>query len=344
MALLEKINHTKATLEEQLKTANSLEGLASIRNTILGKKGLVADLVNEMRLLSAEEKPAFGKYLNELKDFCQDKIVTQEKKLSKLIFEQKNFAARFLDVTSNLPGDKIKGNLHITNQFIAKIEDIFLSMGFRIFDGPEVENDWYNFGALNLPADHPARDMYDTLWLDKPNHLLRTHTSPVQIRAMKEFGVPIAGIAPGRVFRHEATDATHEIIFSQCEGIVVDKNISMAHLIGTAKTFLSKFFETKNLDIRMRPGFFPFVEPGVEIDVRCVFCKSGCNVCKKTTWIEVFPGGMIHPNVLKAVNIDPNIYSGFAFGFGIDRLAMLMHAINDVRLFKSGDIRFIQQF
>ncbi len=342
--MLEQIHKTKAELEGRLADAKNMDELVLIRNEFLGKKGIVADLANAMHLLSPEQKPEFGKFLNELKLFCQDIIFAQEKLLAKAVFENRNQQERYLDVTVNLPGDRVKGNLHICTKFVRRIEEIFLSMGFCIFDGPEVETDWYNFGALNIPDDHPARDMYDTLWLDKPGYLLRTHTSPVQIRAMKEYGAPIAGIAPGRVFRHEATDATHEIVFSQCEGLVVDKDISLAHLLGVAKIFLAKFFEVKNLDIRIRPGFFPFVEPGVEIDVRCVFCKAGCSVCKKTTWIEVFPGGMVHPNVLKAAGVDSNVYSGFAFGFGMDRLAMLMHAISDVRLLRSGDIRFIQQF
>lgn len=344
MSCLEKIQEIKKQFEVEVESVNTVQELSEFKAKFLGKKGSVTQLFGQMKTISPEEKREFGQAINELKIFIEDSVAGREKDIEARVAEQKNEKERYLDVTATVPGDKIEGRVHLCTKFMARIEDIFMSMGMQIFDGPEVETDFHNFGALNIPEDHPARDMYDTLWLNTPGHLLRTHTSPVQIRAMKEYGVPIAGVAPGRVFRHEATDATHEIMFSQCEGIVVDKNISMAHMIGVAKTFMSKFFETKDLDIRIRPGFFPFVEPGVEIDCRCVFCKDGCSVCKYTTWIEVFPCGLIHPNVFKAVGVDSNVYSGFAFGFGMDRLAMLQHAINDVRLFRSGDIRFIRQF
>ena len=341
---LELIDKIKHDFEQQLGSAKSYEEFVAIKNSFLAKKGIIAGLLEQMRALPAQERPEFGKAVNLLKDFCQQQIDQQENQLTIQFFTQKNRQERSLDITARPTSEKFAGNLHVSSKFLRRIEEIFISMGFRIFDGPEVETDFYNFGALNIPQDHPARDMYDTLWLDKPGHLLRTHTSTIQIRAIKEFGVPLAGIAPGRVFRHEATDATHEIVFSQCEGLLIDKNISLSHLIGVAKVFLAEFFATKNLDIRIRPGFFPFVEPGLEIDVRCVFCKHGCSICKQTTWIEVFPGGMVHPNVLKAAGVDASEYSGFAFGFGMDRLAMLMHAIDDVRLFRSGDVRFLKQF
>lgn len=344
MSCLEKVQEIKQRFESEVQAVKTFQELKDFRSQFLGKKGFVTGLMSQMKTLSSEDKRSFGQAVNELKVFVEESLEKREKFIFAQIAQEKNEKEKFLDVTATVPGDKLEGRVHLCTKFVGRIEEIFLSMGFQIFDGPEVETDFYNFGALNIPENHPARDMYDTLWLDTPGHLLRTHTSPVQIRAMREHGVPLAGIAPGRVFRHEATDATHEIMFSQCEGIVVDKNISMAHLLGVAKTFLSKFFDKKDLDIRIRPGFFPFVEPGVEIDCRCVFCKDGCSVCKHTTWIEVFPGGLIHPNVLKAVGVDSNVYSGFAFGFGTDRLAMLQHAINDVRLFRAGDIRFINQF
>ncbi len=344
VSFLEKISKLKVEFEKELSSAQSFDHLQRVRSSFLGKNGAIADLVKCIKGLDAKERPVFGKALNELKNFCEELFEKNEKLFRIKQAEIQNELDRNLDVTAVLPGDRVEGNLHVYTKFIERIEEIFISMGFQIFDGPEVETDFYNFGALNIPEDHPARDMYDTFWLDLPGHLLRTHTSSVQIRAMQKHGVPIAGIAPGRVFRHEATDATHEIVFSQCEGLFVDKNVSISNLLGVAKTFLSEFFETKNLEIRTRPGFFPFVEPGVEIDVKCVFCKGGCSVCKKTTWIEVFPGGLIHPNVFKAVGVDSNIFSGFAFGFGVDRMAMLLHSINDIRLFRSGDIRFIRQF
>ena len=218
-------------------------------------------------------------------------------------------------------------------------------MGYDIADGPEVETDFYNFQALNIPADHPARDMHDTFWLTTPSLLLRTHTSPVQIRAMEHKPLPLAIFAPGRTFRNEATDASHLFMFTQGEGLVIDKNISIANLLATARAFLQAFFEKEDLHIRARPGYFPFVEPGIEIDASCPFCSGkGCSPCKKTGWIELLGAGLVHPNVLKAGGIDPQEYSGFAFGFGIERLAMIKYGINDVRLFHSSKLPFLRQF
>jgi len=217
-------------------------------------------------------------------------------------------------------------------------------MGFDVLDGPEVESDFYNFEALNIPADHPARDMYDTFWVKSAHTLLRTHTSPMQIKAMEKGKLPIAAVVPGRTFRHEAVDASHDVMFMQCEGFLIGKNVTLSHLFAVAQTFLKKLFNKNELDIRIRPGYFPFVEPGVEIDMRCPFCKNGCSVCKKSTWLEVFPGGLIHPNVLKAGGVDPEKYSGFAFGFGLTRLVMLKHGINDIRLLSNGKMKFLEQF
>jgi len=217
-------------------------------------------------------------------------------------------------------------------------------MGFELLDGPEVETDYHNFTALNIPGDHPARDMYDTFWLSSPGMLMRTHTSTVQMRAMKEKKLPLAGICTGRVFRHEAVDASHDHTFFQCEGILIDRNVTLAHLFGVIKEFLQTLFGSDELAIRTRPGFFPFVEPGVEIDMQCPFCSTGCSTCKKTRWIEVFPGGMIHPNVLKEAGIDPTEYSGFAFGFGLTRLAMLRYGIKDIRMLSNGKVKFLKNF
>jgi phenylalanyl-tRNA synthetase alpha chain len=249
-----------------------------------------------------------------------------------------------IDPTATAPRTSHRGVVHIYSQVIEEIENIFLSMGYTKYDGPEVEDAYHNFDALNIPQSHPARDMYDTLWLDKPGYLLRTHTSSVQIRAMRKHGAPLAGVVPGRTFRHESVDASHDIMFMQCEGIFVNKNVSMANLFGTAQAFLKAFFKKDELEIRMRPGYFPFVEPGVEIDMRCVFCTTGCSVCGKTTWLEIFPCGMIHPNVLQAVDIDAQEYQGFAFGFGLSRLVMLRHGIKDIRLLSSGKVEFLEQF
>ena len=227
---------------------------------------------------------------------------------------------------------------------VRNVERTFRSMGYEVLDGPEVELDLYNFEALNFPPDHPAREEYDTFWCQGDAELLlRTHTSPVQIRAMERFRPPIRAIAPGRVFRHEDQDATHEHTFHQVEGLVVDEGIHVGHLVGTLKTFLRDRFQYE-IEVRLRPGYFPFVEPGFELDIRCPFCESGCRVCKGTTWVEFCGCGMVHPNVLRAGKIDPERYTGFAFGFGLDRLVMLKHGIDDIRHFMGGDLRFLEQF
>ena len=217
-------------------------------------------------------------------------------------------------------------------------------MGYRVLDGPEVELDFYNFQALNIPADHPAREHQDTFWCDEEQNLvLRTQTSPVQIRAMETLEPPFRVIVPGRVFRNEDQDATHEHTFHQVEGLVVGEDVHVGHLIGTLKRFLTEIFR-RETDVRLRPGFFPFVEPGFEVDVRCPFCTGGCRVCKNTTWIEYCGCGMVHPSVLRAGGLDPERWNGFAFGMGLDRLVMMRHGIDDIRHFMSGDLRFLEQF
>jgi phenylalanyl-tRNA synthetase alpha chain len=237
-----------------------------------------------------------------------------------------------------------RGSLHPITQLTRELEDLFSSMGYHVIDGPEVELDWYNFEALNIPKDHPARDAQDTFYCDREGKLvLRTHTSPGQIRAMERIKPPFRAIVPGKVFRQETTDASHEHTFHQMEGICIDKDVSVGHLIGTMKTLLRGVFG-RDIEVRLRPGYFPFVEPGFELDAKCPFCKSGCSVCKQSTWIELLPCGMVHPNVLKAGNIDPEEWSGFAFGLGLSRLVMLRYGIDDVRLLLSGDLRFLEQF
>jgi phenylalanyl-tRNA synthetase alpha chain len=223
------------------------------------------------------------------------------------------------------------------------LEDLFTSLGFAVLDGPEVETEYYNFDALNIPADHPARDMQDTFWLADGN-LLRTHTSPVQVRGMERLGPPLRMIAPGRVFRNEEVDASHEHTFYQVEGMMVDRNVSVAHMIYFMKTLLSAIFR-REVTVRLRPGFFPFVEPGFELDIQCLICGGpGCPVCKQSGWVELMPCGLVHPNVLRMGKIDPDQWGGFAFGLGLTRLAMMRYAIDDIRLFQGGDLRFLQQF
>jgi len=328
---------------KELSSVSSPQQLEKIRITFLGKQGSVPALFKKLKELSVEDKKEAAPLLNHLKSQVEEQIkhtkdLLIERSVKAAEIKQKNF-----DTTAHKTG-LLKGHLHPYTQIFEEIENIFMSMGYDVLDGPYVESDFYNFTALNVPQDHPARDMYDTFWLNKKDLLLRTHTSTVQIHAMESQKPPIAAIVPGFAFRHEAVDASHDTMFAQCEGILIDKNVTLSHLFATLHQFLKAFFETDKLDIRSRPGFFPFVEPGVEIDMRCPFCKSGCSVCKKTTWIEIFPGGLIHPNVLRAGGLDPEEYSGFAFGFGLTRLAMLKYKINDIRLLLGGKAKFLEQF
>ncbi len=343
MSIEKRVQALNEELQAALAAALTVDQIEVIRVAFIGKKGSITQLMQEMKTLPVEQKRSAGPLLNELKRGAEQKIKDAKAQLVMERAAQEEAKKQHFDVTAYLP-QQPQGHLHPFTPFIEEIENIFLSMGFDIFDGPEIENDHYNFGALNIPQDHPARDMYDTFWLDVPNMLLRTHTSPVQIHAMETNALPLAGITIGRVYRHEAVDASHDYMFMQCEGVMIGENIRLSHLLGTAQHFLKTLFKTDSLDIRIRPGFFPFVEPGVEIDMRCQFCSDGCSVCKKSTWLEVFPGGMIHPNVLKAANIDPEKQSGFAFGFGLTRLAMLRYGINDIRHFYSGKNSFLHQF
>ncbi len=341
--LKEKIDTIKKAFQEALSKVQTLAELDQLRTTYVGKKGLIPALMKELKDLSVDDKKVFGPLINTLKAETQTILDDAKQTIINKQAESKIKKQEHFDITAYKTNVE-QGHQHPYSQITEEIEDIFLSMGYEILDGPELETDFHNFTALNIPEDHPARDMYDTFWTDRLNMLLRTHTSPVQIRAMKEKKLPIAAVVPGRVFRHEATDASHDFMFLQCEGFYIDKNVNLSHLFATAQTFLKTLFKKEKLDIRIRPGFFPFVEPGIEIDMRCPFCQDGCSVCKKTTWMEIFPGGLIHPNVLTACGIDPNEYSGFAFGFGLSRLAMLKYGIRDIRHFYSGKLKFLEQF
>ena len=338
-----QVEEIQVKLKIELNNCPNSNEVEQIKIKFFGKKGLITDLMAQLKNFSLDEKKEFGPKLNEFKKYSEELINSRKENLIKQEAAAKILKMQNFDVTSYTTNQLI-GHKHPYSQFIEEIENIFMSMGFDLFDGPEVESDFFNFTALNIPENHPARDMYDTFWLNKKNTLLRTHTSPIQIRAMQNKQLPIAGIAIGRTFRHEAVDASHDFMFMQCEGMVIDKNINLSHLFATAKKFLQIMFDKKDLDIRIRPGFFPFVEPGVEIDMRCPFCKNGCSVCKQSTWVEVFPGGLIHPNVLNHGGINPEKYSGFAFGFGLTRLAMLKYGINDIRHFYSGKLKFLEQF
>lgn len=341
--LQETIDRIKQEFNDKLAQIGDLKALEEVRVHFLGKKSPITELLSELKNLSPEEKKQFGPVLNQLRQDVELQVKECKEKLIVQAAQAADFKKAHFDVTANKTG-LLTGHLHPFTPFIEEIENIFLSMGYQVLDGPELETDFYNFTALNIPQDHPARDMYDTFWVDLPNHLLRTHTSNVQVRAMQNKKLPLAAIVPGRTYRHEAVDASHDFQFMQCEGFYVDKNVNLSHLFATAQAFLKALFKKDELDIRIRPGFFPFVEPGIEIDMRCVFCTNGCSVCKRSTWIEVFPCGMIHPNVLKAGGIDPNEYSGFAFGFGLTRLAMLLYGIDDIRHIYGGKIKFLEQF
>jgi phenylalanyl-tRNA synthetase alpha chain len=337
-----KIKDIQLHFRSDLINVTTQQELETIRIKYLGRQGILADLMTELKDLSADDKKTFGPACNALKIEFQDlHQQTQEilyKKEQEIIAKK---AAAF-DVTISKPNQQ-QGSLHPYTKITQEIEDIFISMGFAVADGPELETDYNNFGALNIPADHPARAESDTFWLPDMQRLLRTHTSTVQIKTMREQTPPIAIICPGRALRNEATDASHDFMFMQIEGMLIDKNISIANLLAVLKEFLDKLFG-KSLKLRVRPGFFPFVEPGLEVDAECPFCTTGCSTCKHTRWIELLGSGLIHPNVLQQNGIDPTIYSGFAFGSGLTRLAMLKYHITDIRLIHSGKIEFLEQF
>ncbi|WP_435921904.1 phenylalanine--tRNA ligase subunit alpha [Paenibacillus sp. DYY-L-2] len=339
----ERLEALKQEALEQLGNVADAAQLNDLRVKYLGKKGALTEILRGMGGLSAEERPIIGQVANEVRGAIEGLIEEKQNE-----FQQKETANRLaaekVDVT--LPGRPLKqGSVHPLNQVIQEIEDIFIGMGYRIAEGPEVETDYYNFEALNLPKNHPARDMQDSFYLTE-DLLMRTQTSPVQVRTMEAMKgeVPIKVICPGRVFRRDDDDATHSFQFHQIEGLVVGKRIRMSDLKGTLLEFTRKMFG-KNTQIRLRPSFFPFTEPSVEVDVTCVKCGgSGCRVCKQSGWLEILGSGMVHPRVLEMSGYDPEVYSGFAFGMGVERIAMLKYGVDDIRHFYNNDLRFLQQF
>ncbi len=325
----------------RIHAAVNLDELEAVRVEVLGRKGSLAEFGKRMGKLSAEERVAAGKALNGAKTSLEAAF-----ELKKTAFESAaldtRLAGEWLDLTIP-PQGIVPGSLHPLTQIQNEIESLFFSMGFTILDGPEVETEFYNFDALNIPPDHPARDMQDTFWLEG-GHLLRTHTSPVQIRGMQRLGPPLRMIAPGRVFRNEEVDPSHEHTFYQLEGMMVDRDVSIANLLYFMKTLLSGIFK-REAKVRLRPGFFPFVEPGFELDIQCMVCGGeGCPVCKHSGWVELLPCGLVHPNVLRSGGINPDEYGGFAFGLGLTRLVMMRYLIDDIRWLQSGDLRFLKQF
>ena len=344
MSLQEKIAELRKLALEKLADIADEKTLNELRVSVLGKKGQLTDILKGMKDLTNEERPKIGALANELRDEITSLLEDKKAVIEAAIIAQK-LANETLVVT--LPGTKVaKGNRHILTQTTEEIEDIFLGMGYQIVDGYEVETDYYNFERMNLPKDHPARDMQDTFYIT-PEILLRTHTSPVQARTMDahDFSTgPLKMISPGRVYRRDTDDATHSHQFHQIEGLVIDENIAMSDLKGTLDLLVKKMFGADR-KIRLRPSYFPFTEPSVEADISCFKCGGkGCNVCKLTGWIEVLGAGMVHPNVLEMAGIDSKKYSGFAFGLGQERIAMLRYGINDIRGFYLGDARLSEQF
>jgi len=338
--MIDDLSTITSKIESELKNIDSLSDLEKARIKFLGKKGAITAILKNLSQLSDQEKPIIGKLANEVKEKAQSLLLQKENQLKREDIE-KRLGSETVDIT--LPGSFFpKSSIHPLNQVLFEIEEIFVTMGFDIKTGPDVETDSFNFTLLNIPPEHPARDMQDTFYITD-ELLLRTHTSPVQIRVMKKQKPPIAFIAPGKVYRRDA-DITHSPMFSQVEGLMVDKKISFSDLKGVLENFVHCMFG-EEFKLRFRPSFFPFTEPSAEVDVSCIMCKgTGCRICSNSGWLEIIGAGMVHPAVFENVGYNPNEISGFAFGMGVERIAMLKYRINDIRLFFESDLRFLSQF
>lgn len=337
----ERIEELISRFEEELERAGSSEALERIRIAYLGKKGSVTELLRGLKDFSGEERKELGKHINELKRHVEESLSERAEELKEE--EEKNLIASAERYDVSMPLEVSEGSFHPITVVERELEEIFTSMGFTVEDYPEIVTDYECFEAVNVPKDHPARDMQDTFWLDN-GELLKTQTSAAQNAIMRKYGAPLRAIFPGRCFRNEATDASHENTFFQMEGMMIDKNVSIANLIYFMKTMLSEVFE-RDIEVRLRPGFFPFVEPGFELDISCLICGgAGCPTCKHSGWLELCPCGMIHPNVLQMGGIDPEEYTGFAFGLGLTRLAMMKYGIKDIRDLNSGNLKALCQF
>ncbi len=336
--LITEINRIKNEFDREIEDTNSLQELEQLRIRYLGKKGFVTSLFDQLKKIPAEDKPAAGQKLNALRQEVSEKINELKSELSK------KFTSASPEIDLTLPGRNYKvGSKHIIIQTLDEIKSIFKGLGFSVFEGPELESDYYNFEALNFPVDHPARDMQDTFFINK-NFLLRTHTTPVQIRIMEKTQPPVRGIMPGRVYRNEAISARSYCMFHQVDGIYVDTDVTFAELKGTLVSFAKQFYGS-DLQYRFRPSYFPFTEPSAEMDITCYICSGkGCRVCKQTGWLEILGCGMVDPNVFSYVNYNPEKFSGYAFGMGIERIAMLKYGIDDIRIFFKNDYRFLKQF
>ncbi|MCS7277404.1 MAG: phenylalanine--tRNA ligase subunit alpha [Aquificaceae bacterium] len=335
--------HLKGIEEElhrDLSEVKSLSDLQQIKAKYLGKKGLITQAVASIKDLPPEERREYGSRVNRLKEYAEQLINQKEEELNREDI-QRQLSQEWLDLS--IPLEPLQGAHHPITQTLRRIKNIFVSMGFSIMEGPEVELEEYNFDMLNIPKDHPARDMQDTFYVNKKGYLLRTHTSPVQIRTMLSYKPPIYMVAPGRVYRRD-DDPTHSPMFHQVEGLVVDTEVGFGHMKYTIETFLKEFFEV-DVPVRFRASYFPFTEPSAEVDIGCVICRGeGCRVCKQTGWLEVMGCGMVHPVVLENCGIDPEFYRGFAFGMGVERLAMLYFGIDNIKLFFENHMRFLRQF
>lgn len=339
--LQEQLSTVRSEFQEELSSASTSKEVEALRLKYLGKKGLLQKLMQELGSSSAEERPLHGKWINHLKEEVVSSLEETLHRLSEAELEAQ-LSREWIDVT--LPGRQpLKGRIHPIQQMLSHVLSILRGMGFSVRLGPDVDTDLYNFEGLNFPPDHPARDMHDTFYLSD-TLLLRTHTSNVQVHSMEEFRPPLRIAAPGRCFRNEDISARSHVFFHQVEVFYVDQHVSLADLLATLDQFLAKFFG-ESVETRFRPSYFPFVEPGIEVDVACRAChKKGCRLCKHTGWLEILGAGMIHPHVLQKQGIDPETYSGYALGMGIERLALLQAQIPDIRLFTENDLRFLAQF
>lgn len=342
----EKLKQIEQDFLQALEGCQSVGDLNAVKSDYIGKKGALAGILKGLKDASIEEKKEIGAGANKLKQEFAQAVDARAQAIELDAMNRKLEKERVdLSLRDSVQEKGLNtGGYHPVTLVQREIEDIFVSMGFEVLDGPHIEDEFHNFEALNIPDTHPARDMQDTFWFKDMKHLLRTHTSAIQVRGMEERTPPFKFVGPGKAFRCEATDASHEMVFHQLEGMMVGENISVSNLIYFMKTLLSQIFK-KEVDIRLRPGFFPFVEPGFELDIKCLICGGkGCSVCKHQGWVELLPCGMVHPNVLKHGGIDPEKYNGFAFGLGLDRLVMMRYGIDDIRHLHSGDLRFVKQF
>jgi phenylalanyl-tRNA synthetase alpha chain len=337
----QELNQLVTDAEQAISAADDLQTLDQVRVDYLGKKGHLTGRMKSLGKLSAEDRPKAGQAINQAKQTVQQAIEARRVALKNAVLEAKLVGEK-VDVT--LPGRHTPaGSLHPVTRTMQRIDDLFAQMGFSVAEGPEIEDDFHNFEALNIPESHPARAMHDTFYFPDGS-LLRTHTSPVQVRVMQQHKPPLRVIAPGRVYRCDS-DLTHTPMFHQVEGLMVDEQVTFTDLKAILIDFLQSFFENEDLVVRFRPSYFPFTEPSAETDIQCVMCGGeGCRVCSHTGWLEVLGCGMVHPNVFKHVDIDTETYTGFAFGMGVERLAMLRYGVNDLRLFFENDLRFLKQF